>query len=665
MVTRVVLIGVLCLHAVLADVYLHNLRGSNNRLNERSANRRNANRMFDSQNNNRGGYNVGDRTDDPAGNDADDQYQMEFFMSDAGKSYMDIEWTNQHGCGGNEDADPHKQNCNLVMQYMCQPESVRQDDDDKIRPGTDTNTQNHNRLNGNQVNTETLNQKENRKSNNVQENRGLNEPWEWYDKCYNRERNKGLFTADQILKNNNGQGISAAIYTRQNPNGNRYGYECPEERDYFPYFHPTPWVDIAVLTDNTSMCEYYAENSFNTNPKGECVQNYPNSNRKRHFSRYNNPAECAENDGEWVDFYNFIEKDATANNQAACESKTNAQHTYVWGVPFDPYDTIGTIQEECLVQPKPIECAQAPWSRSNHLGNGREGKANTYKWELPNFPSGTEMRCVYRMRYNISTDDYAPWATNSSFNKDLQAGVVSPVQQNPYVDIGADVTALRLAINTAQFGRTFQDRSHPFILKERPDNARTETIHNINVRGKRGNIVQVYPAVEYDFVPNDLEIKEGDLIHMQWTGSNTHNNGNPGGDGQTGDAGEGRGGTDRSNIVQIANRDENFPMPFDQTNMWENAEIVWSPYKLNNNQNPSAQDLAINMASSGYYRCMESGDCGNQSVDRKQELNNLLDNAPASYEGPLMKVKKGTYHYTCTRNNNFTNRSQKATLIVS
>lgn len=62
---------------------------------------------------------------------------------------------------------------------------------------------------------------------------------------------------------------------------------------------------------------------------------------------------------------------------------------------------------------------------------------------------------------------------------------------------------------------------------------------------------------------------------------------------------------------------------------------------------------------------MESGDCGNQSVDRKQELNNLLDNAPASYEGPLMKVKKGTYHYTCTRNNNFTNRSQKATLIVS
>ena len=31
------------------DCYMHNPRGSNNRLNERSANRNNANRLFDSQ----------------------------------------------------------------------------------------------------------------------------------------------------------------------------------------------------------------------------------------------------------------------------------------------------------------------------------------------------------------------------------------------------------------------------------------------------------------------------------------------------------------------------------------------------------------------------------------------------------------------------------------
>ena len=38
-----------------------------------------------------------------------------------GISNLVVEWTNQHGCGGDEDNDPHKLNCNLVLQYMCQP----------------------------------------------------------------------------------------------------------------------------------------------------------------------------------------------------------------------------------------------------------------------------------------------------------------------------------------------------------------------------------------------------------------------------------------------------------------------------------------------------------------------------------------------------------------
>ena len=72
------LLFVLALVALVdADMYLHNMRGSNNRLNEANRDRDNGNRcanclacieydcsrmyvrLFDSQNNNRGGYNVG------------------------------------------------------------------------------------------------------------------------------------------------------------------------------------------------------------------------------------------------------------------------------------------------------------------------------------------------------------------------------------------------------------------------------------------------------------------------------------------------------------------------------------------------------------------------------------------------------------------------------
>jgi hypothetical protein len=47
----------------------------------------------------------------------------------AGKSFMTVEWTNQHGCGDDD------LNCNIVLQYMCQVDG-QVESHEKLRNGT-------------------------------------------------------------------------------------------------------------------------------------------------------------------------------------------------------------------------------------------------------------------------------------------------------------------------------------------------------------------------------------------------------------------------------------------------------------------------------------------------------------------------------------------------
>merc|ERR1711916_204705 len=77
-------------------------------------------------------------------------------------------------------------------------------------------------------------------------------------------------------------------------------------------------------------------------------------------------------------------------------------------------------------------------------------------------------------------------------------------------------------------------------------------IYNLNVRGRRGNIVEVYPSVEYDYIPRDLHVTPADYVHIQWTGSLSSPDGN----------GQGAAETDKNNMVCIAKAGDSIPLMY-------------------------------------------------------------------------------------------------------
>jgi hypothetical protein len=488
LLSSIVLIGF-----ALADIYVHVPPGSNNRGGETNANRAANNRLFNSQNNNRGGYNI------PQGG------SYTFYPG----SIIPIQWTAQHGSGiDNVHSD-------IIIQYMCTDQSSN-----LLRDGDSG-------ANGQEINRNNLEEE----INNM--NIGMHEPVQYYRDCISRQRNRGLFTADQNVVNNQG-----AQATRQNPNGGASGLECQEERDYYPYWGPSPWEDIAILTDRTDLCDYYRSESSNKN----------------------------------------------------------------------------------------LVCDQIPRSRDNHLGSVSGGDMATFPWTVPEDLAGK--KCVLRVRYNVTSGDYNAWETFSDRNRNSQnpltvTGNVT-FANNPQTSVGNGIH-LQLNVNTAQFSRTFQDRTHVFFIIPRPAHVpQGSIIHNIMVRGRRGNIVQTFPAVEYDFVPDNLIVSQGDYLHFQWTGSNR----SPAG------AGQGQENTDRNNLLQIPSRESNFPLPFQEATFFKDFQ--------------------------DYYRYATSGG----SLNPDPNLNNISP----YFNGGLMRVpdteSETTYHFMSSRNNNLSNRSQKMSLTV-
>jgi hypothetical protein len=185
-------------------------------------------------------------------------------------------------------------------------------------------------------------------------------------------------------------------------------------------------------------------------------------------------------------------------------------------------------------------------------------------------------------------------------------------------------------------------------------------IFNLNVRGKRGNIVQTYPAVEYDFVPEHLYVRVGDYVHFQWTGCDT----NPGGN-----AGEGRTKTDRNNLVQIPNLGANVPVD-DEWIKGNKKKVFFEDKKLRMRMTYIDQNLEECLINTEDNNALTAA-C--QALVPPQADENCiyncakLNNAPTPYfNGGLQRMNKtGDFHFMCSRNNNFSNRGQKTTITVS
>lgn len=605
--------------------------GSNNRLDEQNRERDNANRMFDSQNNNRGGYNVG---------------KMEYYSGEI----VPIGWTHQHGSSKYQ-----MEHSEVVVQYTYEP-LVRDGTTTQTIPKSATQCQNYD------CDTDVR--------------FGRHESLDFYEMCTQTEQNNGLFTANQNL-----QGDSAR-YTRQNNQGTRFAYECPEERDYYPYWRPSPWIDAAYITADTGRCTEVQAASQNVVERYECRM----------------PDAFFDNGGT----LNTNANDMYPLTQEACEAfertDDNATtHAAVW-------NTIAAFDVDAPA------CQQMEQSRVNHHGNPGGRNLYEYSWNVPtDIPDGSQV--VMRIRYNITTNEFADlgaWETSSSLNAGVNSSYNSQrnnpnpnndraeyplwadygldeetgadereyeLINNPQVDafgteFGAGRIKLQLAVNTAQFGRTFQDRSHYFFVNDPPaGDCEAEVIKLQTVRGKRGNIVQVYPATEYIFHPEISFQRSGDCVHFAWTGSNTNPNNNDG---------QGKQGTDRSNM--IVSRLDQYPKTDYSNFEWDmtfeagvidtgSAGASYPSYVKNPDGYLIPDEFESELVTDSFGGMSEEVRTA-LATTRKypHDYGNMeeLDGAGTGFNMVPQKVtQQGCWNYLSTRNNNFSNRAQKGRLCVT
>jgi len=230
-----------------------------------------------------------------------------------------------------------------------------------------------------------------------------------------------------------------------------------------------------------------------------------------------------------------------------------------------------------------------------------------------------------------------------------------PVFNRPYVNVtnSPNYPLLAIAFNSDQVARCFEDRSYVLQFASYPGR-NGATIWNLNNRGRRGNIVQCYPAVENSFYPVILNMDANDLLHVQFCGSDFNPANNP-------NDGEGWQYSTRYNLVPQfwGDRRKNFPnLVADSTGYMFDATTsvklaVGNQTQVMTFPNNNTQFTCVNYQG-------DNSDAAQNSIYNCAKMNP----AQAHVDYGVHSMAQGTYHYVATRNNNFSNRHNKGILNV-